>query len=158
MEDRLLMSPATENSPQSLLPLRAELTSPNNDWEATWRLIRLKGLKSELSAFLFRVTHCLLPTQARVARLGAGEAEGQRAGQCLLCRVEVEDIPHAFFSCQHNILAGLALMGWVQGLSPDLSQEDALHLQLGDDLSQEEEIAAVYVLSTCLNHLGRKDS
>ena len=133
MEDRLLMSPATENSPQRLLPLRAELAFPNNDWIETWRLIWIKGLQSELSAFMFRVIHCLLPTQARVARLGA--AEGQRPGQCLLCRVEVEDLPHAFFSCQHNILAGLALIGWVQGLSPDLFQEGALHLQLGEEKS-----------------------
>ena len=146
MEDRLLMTPATDNNPQGLLPVRAETMSPNNDWPTTWRLIRLKGLNSELSAFLFKLIHCLLPTQDRVARLGA--AEGQQPGMCLFCNLEIEDALHAFFSCPHSNVAGLALLGWVQGLVPDLSPEDALHLQLGGDMAHEEELAAVYMLAT----------
>ena len=43
-------------------PSRAELLSPNMDWENTWRLARLKGLTSEQTSFLWRLLHQLLPT------------------------------------------------------------------------------------------------
>ena len=55
---------------------------------------------------------------------------------CLHCQLEEEDATHAFFSCPHINIAGLALLGWVQGAVPDLSPERAVQLQLGDDLPQ----------------------
>ena len=151
MEDNVLMSPATDNSPQCLLPIRVELLSPTIDWPNTWRLIRVKGLSSELSTFIFKLLHCLLPTQVRVARLGA--AANPTPGLCLHCQLEEEDATHAFFSCPHSNIAGLALLGWVQGAVPDLSPERAVQLQLGDDLPQEDELAVVYLLALGLKFI-----
>ena len=47
---------------------RVELASPETDWENCWRLARLPGLGPELSTFLFKLLHQILPTQERVSR------------------------------------------------------------------------------------------
>ena len=147
MEDRLLMSPATENTPQLLLPVRAEALTPTNDWTNSWRLARIKGVDSVLSAFLFKLLHRLLPTKDRVSRLRGEE------GICYLCNEEIEDLSHAFFTCSHSRVAGLALLGWVQVLCPNLLPEDALVLQLGEDLPEVDELAVVYTIAAGLMHI-----
>ena len=108
MEDRVLMSPATENAPQLLLPVRAETLSPQTDWTNSWRLARIKGVESHLAAFLFKLLHLLLPTKERVSRLRGED------GTCNLCNEDTEDLNHAFFTCSHSRVAGLGLLGWVQ--------------------------------------------
>ena len=119
MEDRVLMSPATENTPQLLLPVRAETLSPTTDWTNSWRLARIKGIESHLAAFLFKLLHRLLPTKDRVSRLRGED------GTCNLCNEDIEDLSHAFFTCSHSRVAGLALLGWVKLLCPNLQPEDA---------------------------------
>jgi hypothetical protein len=37
----------TDNQEMQFISSRAELASPNTDWDLTWRLARLKGLGSE---------------------------------------------------------------------------------------------------------------
>ena len=49
------MTPATDNSPPTLLPVRAETVSPACDWRNSWRLLRIRGLSQH--------SH-LLPVQA----------------------------------------------------------------------------------------------
>ena len=122
LDDQVLMSPADEDSPATLLPVRAELLHPSTDWACTWTLSRTKGLGSDLTAFLFRLLHQLLPTQDRVSRLVGGQDE--HPGRCSLCHQEVEDQIHAFFTCQKTMIPGLALIGYVQTILPNLSQED----------------------------------
>ena len=151
MEDRVLMSPATDDSPPCLLPVRVESMYPSNDWSNTWRRSRIKGLDSELTAFLFKLLHGLLPTQDRIARLGA--SEGHVPGMCLHCHTDVEDPIHAFFSCPHSMVAGLALLGWVQGLAHDVSPEEAILLQLDENITEIEELAVVYLLATGLKYI-----
>ena len=63
LEDRVLMNPPTDTSPQSLIPVRVEILSPTIDWPQTWKLVRSKGLDSDLVSFLFKLLHCLLPTK-----------------------------------------------------------------------------------------------
>ena len=151
LEDRVLMSPATDNTPPLLLPVRAEMLSPSIDWPATWNLTRIRGLGSELSSFLFKLLHCLLPSQDRVARIGV--SDGQVPGLCLICQLETEDLVHAFFTCSQSRVVGLCLLGWVQGLCPDLSPEGAVQLQLGGGLDGDEELAAVYLLASGMKYI-----
>ena len=136
MEDKVLLTPLNEGSPQTLIPVRAESLSPSTDWPNSWRLSRLQGLESELSSFLFKLLHRIIPTQDRVSRIV--RAEDQAQGLCQLCHADVEDISHAFFSCSHNIVAGLGLLGLVQGLCPDLQPDDVLQLHLGEDLPPDD--------------------
>ena len=151
LEDQILMSVADENTTPSLLPVRVEALHPLTDWSQTWRLTRTKGLGSDLTAFLFKLVHCLLPTQDRVSRLGG--TEDQNPGLCQHCAVDMEDPVHAFFLCQQNRLVGHALLGHVQVLAPDLSPEAALRLELGGELSPDEELATMCLLATGLKYI-----
>jgi hypothetical protein len=151
IEDQVLMSPAADNQTPSLIPSRVESLHPSTDWSETWRLARVQGLGSDLTGFLFKLVHCLLPTQDRVSRFG-GVAD-QNHGLCHFCPDDVETPLHAFFQCQHNMLSGLALLGYLQVLVPDLSPEAALRLELGRQLSDREELATMYMLSIGLKYI-----
>ena len=59
------------NVERCLLPCRAEVRSPETDWEVTWRRARLPFLGSELTTFLWWLLHRLLPTQERLHHLRA---------------------------------------------------------------------------------------
>ena len=111
--------------------------------------MRTRGLGSDLSAFLFKLLHCLLPTQDRVARLGAS----QDHGLCLLCNADIEDSLHAFFTCQHSQVPGLALLGYLQTTVPDLTPEKALKLDVGTSLEDDQLVATLYTLSTGLKFI-----
>ena len=66
---------------------------------------------------------------------------------CQICHSETDDLMHAFFTCSQSRVAGLGLLGWVQGVSPDLSPEGAVRLQLVQGLADDEVLAAVYLLA-----------
>ena len=146
LEDQFLMSQPTENTPAILLPIRVETLFPENDWPEIWRLARINGLGSQLTSFLFKLLHGLLPTQDRVHRLGVDA--GDQAGLCQHCHDEVEDPIHALFSCHLSQVAGLGLLGYAQNTVPNLSPEAAIKLDLGAALSDKEELATICLLAT----------
>ena len=151
LEDQVLMAPADANTTPNLLPVKVETLHPLTDWSLTWRLARTKGLGSDLTGFLFKLVHCLLPTQDRVSRLGGSSA--LNPGLCLHCAVDVEDPAHAFFFCQHSRQAGHVLLGHVQVLVPDLTPEAALRLEFAEDLSHDEELATTCLLAAGLKYI-----
>ena len=151
LEDNVLKTETDENSPPSLIPVRVETISPDTDWKETWRLARRQGLPSDLTGFLFKLVHCLLPTQDRVSRLGG--AEGPNPGICKLCDDDVETPLHAFFQCRSSMVAGLSLLGYVQHSVPDLSPEAALRLELGGQLDEEQELATITLLACGLKYI-----
>ena len=51
------------------------------------------------------------------------------------------------------MLAGLALLGYLQAVVPDLSPEAALRLELGMQLSEREELATMFMLSIGLKYI-----
>ena len=151
LEDQVLMAPADTNTTPTLLPVRVEALYPLTDWSLTWRLARTKGLGSDLTSFLFKLVHCLLPTQDRVSRLGG--SVDRNPGLCHHCTLDVEDPVHAFFLCHHSRLAGHMLLGYVQKMVPDLSPEAALRLELGEDLSNDEELATTCIIAAGLKYI-----
>ena len=66
LEDRVLMSQALP----TLIPARVETLHPSADWKKIWRLTRTVGLGGDLTGFIFKLVHCLLPTLERISRLG----------------------------------------------------------------------------------------
>ena len=126
LEDKVLMNPATEVSAASLIPVSIETLHPDTDWPDVWKLVRMKGLGSELISFLLKMLHRLLPTRDRVARLGLDDGQ---AGLCLHCRMEVEDLTHCFFDCSRNMVVSLALLGCMQQIAPQLSADAAVRLE-----------------------------
>ena len=152
LEDQVLKTVPTDQSPSTLIPVRAETLHPGADWPRTWKLARTHGLGSDLTTFLFKLIHCLLPTQDRVSRLGV--ADGANPGLCQLCLLEVEDPAHAFFSCHKSMLAGLALLGYAQKNVPLLSPEAALRLEFGGtELPEQTDLATVCLLATGLRYI-----
>ena len=147
LEDKVLKN---DDTPAALLPVRSELLHPNTDWEQVWQLTRTKGLGPELTSFQFKMIHELLPTQERIARLGLHEGQ---PGLCLLCRVEAEGLVHAFFDCTKNMQVGLALLGCVQQLVPDLSTDAAVLVDFGCVLPEEENLAIQCILITGLRYI-----
>ena len=81
-----------------VIPCRAELRSPGTDWGCVWRRIRLPGLDSELTSFLFRLLHDLLPTKERQNRISAATPS-----TCTYCQDDTEeDLLHGMFLCEYN--------------------------------------------------------
>ena len=93
--------------------------------------------------------HCLLPTQERVARIGLNEGN---PGLCLHCRLDIETVPHSLIDCPRNMQVGLALLGCVQQVLPDLSAEAAVLLDFGCVLP-EENLAVQCLLMTGLKYI-----
>ena len=106
----------------------------------------MPGLPSDLTAFLFKLLHCLLPTKDRIARMGGGD------GLCGLCG-ELETPRHVYFECRNGMICGLALLGQAQQLVPALTPEAALRLQLGPNLVEEQELALVTLLACGLKYI-----
>ena len=74
-------------------PSRAEIINPNNDWINSWRLIRLKGIDSNLVSFNFKLIHGLLVTKKRIQELNL-----LASSCCTHCDENVEeDLKHALF-------------------------------------------------------------
>ena len=81
LEDNVTMSEDVQDRPRNYVPSCAELASPENDWELSWQLARLPGLGPEISTFLWRLLHKLLPTQDRLFRMSMS-----RNDKCQLCQ------------------------------------------------------------------------
>ena len=111
----------------------------------------MKGLGRDLTSFLFKLLHCLLPTQDRIARFGA--SDDLLPGVCHHCRTDNEDPVHALLFCPQSREAGHTLLGWVQKLVPNLSPEEAVKLQLGEDIAELEELPVVFMMATGLQYI-----
>ena len=126
-----------ENEEQRLnfIPCRAELMNMENDWETSWRRMRLKGLGSELVSFLFKLLHQLLVTQERLSRINQGTTSTCKAAGCPGDRIE--DIEHALMKCPGNNDIGRVCMDAVKIHIPDLTIENALLLNFEIEKSME---------------------
>ena len=89
-----------EEQGHSFIPCRAELMNMGNDWETSWKRMRLKGLGSELVSFLFKLLHHLFVTQERLSRINQGTTSTCKAAGCPGYRIE--DIEHALVKCPGN--------------------------------------------------------
>ena len=124
-----------EEQGYSLKPCRAELTSMENDWETSWRRMRLKGLGSELVSFLFKLLHQLLVTQERLFRINQAATSLCKAAGCP--GDMNEDLEHALMQCPGNNGIGLICMDAVKRHIPDLTIENALLLNFETEKSME---------------------
>ena len=124
-------------------PCRVEIANVNNDWETSWRRMRLKGLGSELISFLFKVLHQLLPTQERLLRINQANSAYCKAEGC--SGDQIEDLTHALILCPGNNGIGIKYLDAVKRHVPDISAESALLLQFESNTSME--LAIVWFLS-----------
>ena len=71
-----------EDNQRDFIMSRAELSSPTNDWERTWRRCRLKGLGSEATSFLWKLVHHLLPTEDRLSNILPNNTSNRQTLSC----------------------------------------------------------------------------
>ena len=112
-----------------------ELAIPRTDWENCWRLARLPGLGPELSTFLFKLLHQILPTQERISR--TNPATGPRCKQPNCSDTRIEDLPHALVHCSGNNGVGWKIVDIARTLVPDAEVEQLLQLNVGVEDGQE---------------------
>ena len=137
---------AENDDDNQLIPCRAEIRNPGFDWEYIWSRARIAGLGSELTSFLFKVLHDLLPTQERIARTSAAVS-----GDCKLCVPNVkEDLLHALIRCPGNQGTGQALLHCLP-LQAGLQDHCVLKLQI--DLEDPLELPVVWFLATAWNSI-----
>ena len=96
LENNITM-PFDDNGRSSLKPCKAELVNPGVDWQRTWHLASHSRLSSEDQTFLWRMLHNILPTQARLHRMGMRNSP---TPNCLHCdSSEPESLQHVLVSC-----------------------------------------------------------
>lgn len=108
---------------QELIPLKAEIATPTADWSSTWSLVRRRGLSPELSSFLFKLLHNILPNAVRLHRILPNSSS-----LCSRCNGEAdESLSHALIQCSANGGVGRDLLGVVSHYTgSDVSMEDLL--------------------------------
>ena len=134
VEDNVTME-ETATGERNFIGCRVELASPETDWENSWRLARMPGLGPELSSFLFKLMHQILPTQERVSRNSPTTNPLCKHSNCT--GALVEDLPHALVHCSGNNGVGLKLLERARTLAPGGTVEQFIQLNFGVEESQE---------------------
>jgi hypothetical protein len=107
------------------------------------------GLGPDITTFLWRLLHRLLPTQDRVHRI----TRNQTSSNCQLCQEEVvENQQHAFFSCSFNANAGNLLLRGLSNLLPTITSNRILLLDL-DIKAADDEHPVVWLIGHFLSNI-----
>ena len=83
--------------PSALVPCRVERLYPSIDWGRSWLAVCVPGLTPEMRSFLWKMLHCILPTQDRLHRMNMPNASSPLCVQCTAG--QVDDIEHALLRC-----------------------------------------------------------
>ena len=118
------------------------MQSRENDWESSWRRARIKGLGPELSSFLFKILHDLLPTQERLAKTNPNIS-----GTCKFCLSNIkEDLVHSLRRCVANQGVGEAVIHCLPApVQNEVQDQQLLHLHF--DMEDSLELPIVWFLA-----------
>ena len=126
---------------------RAELASPITDWESSWRHARTKGLGSEATSFLWKMLHCLLPTEARLSRILPNTS-----GNCKLCPNPIlADLKHCLFLCVSTREVGNWLLSLIKKHDSTITAARLLRLEFSSDTSTEMPI--IWIIAQTLLYM-----
>ena len=146
LEDNVTMS-VVGNS-MEYIPCRVEVLYPNTDWEVTWRRCRISGLGSELTSFLYRFVHDLLPTRERLHRISPATSN-----ICRLCPSNsIEDLTHSFFLCSFNREFSTRIIQSLLALDGTLTPEKLLRLEMNID-DDDMELPTIWYVTAKLFHI-----
>ena len=138
-----------QGNPATLIPVRAEISRPGQDWSATWAILKTRGLSSEDSSFLFKLLHQLLPTQDRINRIT------RESSVCKVCKAAPEDLVHAFFDCLPCKDASALLLSYVSLLVPGATPIDILTLNLAGSVEESVYLASLVLIATGLSYMWK---
>ena len=119
--------------------LKAERKHPEVDWERTWSLMLTKGLNGRQKSLIFKILHNILPTRARLHRMGLSDSPN-----CDLCpHGIVGDLTHALLDCDHNSVVNDWIIAVLFDIDPglldsELSSKNITTLNL--NISEEKKL------------------
>ena len=144
-EYNLTMEQIPNQQSLQFIPCRTERSNPQQDWQLTWRLSRLKGLNSEMMTFNFKLLHGLLPVKGRI-----NEMTPSSPAECNLCSLSCEEsLYHAFVSCTFNHEVFHSLVKVIKMVLPNVTNDELLRFSF-KDLSQSQEFPVMFVVSSFL--------
>ena len=106
----------TREGSSKLIPLRIELADPTTQWDRTWHMARQSRLGPDLSSFIFKMLHQILPTAERIARILPNQSI-----HCSRCRANgqhIETLQHAMFECSASHAASTAQVSGLTNILP----------------------------------------
>ena len=142
----ITMTETQDDSPRSLIPLRVELASPDTDWPHTWKLARQRPLGPQLSSFLFKLLHNILPTGERVARILL--AASPNCTRCAQDPPVIETLYHSLVTCPANTGATAILINCLSQYDPNITAQKILTLNFQVETSLE--IPITWVIASYL--------
>ena len=144
MDDLLRTDGVEGDGPPPLAPLRVELSDPGVDWPRSWQLARLPALGPQLSSFLFKLLHQLLPTAERVAKILPASSP-----LCTQCGDKVvETLFHALYACTANLGLPQKLLACLKDYDPALTPQKILTLHI--EVNIHLQLPIVWTISTFL--------
>ena len=137
------------NSSRVLVPCRIETKHPEVDWVRAWSLACTPGLSSMHLTFLWRMTHDLLPTQARLFRMKMPNAA---SAICSLCNQNmVGDLTHSLLICSFNDGAGQFLLSKIKHLVANPLPQQVVLLDL--DVDEDHQLPLVFLIASVLSQV-----
>ena len=133
--------------PSALVPCRVEKLAPNIDWGRSWLAICIPGLTPEMRSFLWKMLHCILPTQDRLHRMNMPNASSPLCVQCTAG--ELDDIEHALLRCSKVKPGADFLLKTLKLEIPDLTLERIKYL----DFRTEDLLVPTYLTAATLSQL-----
>ena len=128
---------------------KTETKHPSIDWENTWSLSVTPGLCSDMTSFLWRMLHCLLPTRERLFRLNM---PGTTSPFCDLCDLEADDTTlHALFQCPSINSPATFLQSAIQTVLPDVLPAQLVLLDLHVDT--KDQLPVMYLTASILSQI-----
>ena len=128
---------------------RVEQLHPDNDWQLSFHLSRLKGLSVQIKSFNFKLMHQILPYKERLSHILRNTNP-----MCTICTSqEPETLIHSFFQCDKNNQAGEALLELTRVYDKDITKEKALLLNINTESLYE--LPSTLILCTGLEFIWR---
>ena len=137
------------NAGTALTPCKIETKYPQVEWTRTWTLAATPGLSSNQLTFIWRMVHDLLPTQARLHRLGMPNIN---SSICSLCNKNmVGNLTHSLLLCPFNDGAGHYLIEKLSSYILQLTPEQVILLNF--DVSQEHQLPVLFMITSILSEI-----
>ena len=133
--------------PSALVPCRVERLAPGIDWGRSWLAVCIPGLTPEMRSFLWKMLHCILPTQDRLHRMNMPNAPSPLCVQCTAG--ELDDIEHALLRCNKIKPVADLLLKTLKSEIPDLTLDRIKYL----DFRSEDLLVPTYLTAATLSQL-----
>ena len=141
------MTHTEPEDPSALVPCRVERLAPSIDWGRSWLAVCVPGLTPEMRSFLWKMLHCILPTQERLHRMNMPNAPSPQCVQCTAGKLD--DVEHALLRCNKIKSGADFLLETLRSEIPDITFERIKYL----DFRTEDLLVPTYLTAATLSQL-----